>query len=53
MYSVHMVQHLLITLIAVPLLLLGTPAWLARWILLARAVGGSGSCGAGRGSCPR
>src|SRR3954464_7075177 len=33
MYSVHMVQHLLITLIAVPLLLLGTPAWLARWVL--------------------
>ncbi|MEI8001482.1 MAG: cytochrome c oxidase assembly protein [Actinomycetes bacterium] len=33
MYSVHMVQHLLITLIAVPLLLLGTPAWMARWVL--------------------
>lgn len=33
MYSVHMVQHLLITLIAVPLLLMGTPAWLARWVL--------------------
>lgn len=33
MYSVHMVQHLLITLVAVPLLLLGTPAWLARWLL--------------------
>jgi putative membrane protein len=33
MYSVHMVQHLLITLVAVPLLLMGTPAWLARWIL--------------------
>lgn len=33
MYSVHMVQHLLITLVAVPLLLLGTPAWLARWVL--------------------
>lgn len=33
MYSVHMVQHLSITLLAVPLLLLGTPAWLARWVL--------------------
>jgi putative membrane protein len=33
MYSVHMVQHLLITLIAVPLLMLGSPAWLARWVL--------------------
>jgi putative membrane protein len=32
-YSVHMVQHLLITLVAVPLLMLGTPAWLARWVL--------------------
>lgn len=33
MYSVHMVQHLLITMVAVPLLLLGTPAWLARYLL--------------------
>jgi len=33
MYAVHMVQHLLITLVAVPLLMLGTPAWLARWVL--------------------
>lgn len=33
MYSVHMVQHLLITLLAVPLLVLGTPAWLARSVL--------------------
>lgn len=33
MYSVHMVQHLMITLISVPLFLLGTPAWLARWVL--------------------
>jgi putative membrane protein len=28
-----MTQHLLITLIAIPLLLLGTPAWLARYLL--------------------
>ncbi len=33
MYSVHMTQHLLITLIAIPLLLLGMPAWLARYLL--------------------
>jgi putative membrane protein len=33
LYSVHMVQHLLMTLIAAPLLLLGTPAWLARRVL--------------------
>jgi len=33
LYSVHMVQHLLMTLIAAPLILLGTPAWLARAVL--------------------
>lgn len=36
MYSVHMVQHLMYTMLAAPLLLLGTPAWLARWILRPR-----------------
>lgn len=30
LYSVHMVQHTVLTLIAPPLLLLGTPAWLLR-----------------------
>jgi putative membrane protein len=33
LYSVHMVQHLLLSLVAPPLLLLGTPAWLARVLL--------------------
>jgi putative membrane protein len=33
LYSVHMVQHLLLTLVAAPLLLLGTPAWMARRLL--------------------
>jgi putative membrane protein len=33
LYSVHMVQHMLFTLAAAPLLLLGTPAWMARKIL--------------------
>jgi putative membrane protein len=33
MYSIHMVQHLMLTMLAAPLLLLGTPGWLARWIL--------------------
>ncbi len=33
LYSFHMIQHLLMTLVAAPLLLLGTPAWLARRIL--------------------
>jgi len=32
-YSVHMVQHLLFAMVAAPLLLLGTPGWLARWLL--------------------
>jgi putative membrane protein len=33
LYSLHMVQHLLLSLVAAPLLLLGTPAWLARKLL--------------------
>jgi putative membrane protein len=36
LYSVHMVQHLMFSLVAAPLLLLGTPAWLARRILSPR-----------------
>lgn len=32
-YSVHMVQHMLFTLAVAPLLLLGTPTWLARRIV--------------------
>jgi putative membrane protein len=33
LYSVHMLQHLLFSLVVPPLLLMGTPAWLAREIL--------------------
>jgi putative membrane protein len=33
LYSVHMVQHLLLTLVAAPVLLLGTPAWMAQRLL--------------------
>jgi len=33
MYWVHMVQHLTYAMVSVPLMLLGTPAWLARWLL--------------------
>lgn len=33
LYSAHMVQHMLISLVAPPLLLLGCPAWLIRWLL--------------------
>jgi putative membrane protein len=32
-YSVHMVQHLTFSMVSAPLILLGTPAWLARWVL--------------------
>ncbi len=32
-YSLHMVQHLTLSMVAVPLLMLGTPAWLARRLL--------------------
>ena len=33
LFSAHMVQHLLLTLVAPPLLLLGTPPWLLRPLL--------------------
>ena len=33
LFSMHMVQHVLLTLIAPPLLVLGTPAWLLRPLL--------------------
>jgi putative membrane protein len=36
LFSIHMVQHTVFTIIAAPLLLIGTPAWLARWILTPR-----------------
>lgn len=33
LYSVHMVQHLVYSFVAAPLLLLGTPAWMLRALL--------------------
>jgi len=36
LFSVHMVQHVTYSIIAAPLLLIGTPAWLARWLLSPR-----------------
>jgi len=36
LYSVHMAQHMAFTYVAGPLLLLGTPAWMARRILSPR-----------------
>ncbi len=38
LFSIHMVQHTLFTLVAPPLLLLGTPAWLLDPLLERRAV---------------
>src|SRR5436190_24245327 len=32
-FWVHMVQHTTYAIIAAPMLLMGTPAWLARWLL--------------------
>jgi putative membrane protein len=36
LFSIHMVQHTVYSIIAAPLLLMGTPTWLARWILSPR-----------------
>jgi putative membrane protein len=38
LFSVHMLQHLLLTLAVPPLLLAGTPAWLLRPVLRTQAV---------------
>jgi putative membrane protein len=38
LYSVHMVQHLLLSLVAPPLLLVGTPDWLLRSLLGRRGI---------------
>lgn len=34
LFSIHMVQHIGFTLIAPPLLLLGMPGWMTRWLLV-------------------
>ena len=41
LFSAHMVQHLLLTLVAPPLLLAGTPGWMLRPALRHRTVGGT------------
>lgn len=38
LYSVHMIQHLLLTLVMAALFLAGTPAWLFRMLLPGRAM---------------
>lgn len=39
LFSAHMVQHLLLTMVVVPLLLIGTPGWMLRPALRSAAVG--------------
>lgn len=39
LFSAHMVQHMVFTLAAAPLLVAGTPAWLARLVMRPAAVG--------------
>jgi putative membrane protein len=36
LFSVHMLQHTVYSIVAAPLLLMGMPAWLARWLLTPR-----------------
>ncbi len=36
LFTAHMVQHVLMTLVAPPLLILGTPGWMLRWLLRPR-----------------
>lgn len=38
LFSVHMAQHIGFTLVAAPLLLLGLPAWLIRWMARPRGL---------------
>lgn len=38
LYSVHMIQHMLLTLVVPPLLMLGTPDWLWRAVLGRRGI---------------
>ncbi|MBI4610436.1 MAG: cytochrome c oxidase assembly protein [Candidatus Rokubacteria bacterium] len=42
LFSAHMVQHLLLTLVVPPLLLAGTPGWLLSPLLAWRGVGSAG-----------
>lgn len=39
LFSAHMIQHLMLTLVAAPLLLIGTPGWMLRPFLGYKAIG--------------
>ncbi len=41
LYSVHMVQHMLFTLVAAPLIVAGVPAWMWRTLLRPKMLGGA------------
>ena len=41
LYSAHMLQHMLVSLVAPPLLLVGIPGWLTRHILRSRGASGT------------
>ncbi|MGO9876042.1 MAG: cytochrome c oxidase assembly protein [Acidimicrobiia bacterium] len=36
LFSVHMLQHVTYSIVAAPLMLIGTPTWFARWLLSPR-----------------
>ena len=38
LFSGHMIQHVILTMVLPPLLILGTPAWAMRWVLRWRPV---------------
>ncbi|MDQ2666016.1 MAG: cytochrome c oxidase assembly protein [Gemmatimonadota bacterium] len=40
LFSAHMIQHLLLTLVAPPLLIMGTPGWMFRPALRSRVING-------------
>ena len=65
-FSIHMVQHLMVTFVAPPLLLLGIPAWMVtpllrrnpvrvavRWVTQPLAPESPGSRCFGAGTCQR
>src|ERR1700730_8156242 len=33
LFSAHMIQHLILTVVGPPLMLIGTPGWLIQWLL--------------------
>ena len=40
LFSIHMIQHILLAMIAPPLILLGVPRWMMKWLLDFLRIGG-------------